>query len=33
MPNARELLLMAASALALAACGKKADTVAGAEAD
>ena len=33
MLNARELLVLAASALALAACGKKADTAAGAEAD
>ena len=32
MLNARELLLLAASALALAACGKKADTAAGGEA-
>jgi hypothetical protein len=33
MLNARELLLLAASALALAACGKKADTAAGGEAE
>jgi len=32
MLNARELLVLAASALALAACGKKADTAAGGEA-